>query len=187
MRRVYLLSAFLVIGGLTSSPASAQLSVKGGLTFASTSESEFVPDPSTRTGFSAGVSIGIHLGEVIELRPEALYVQKGATLAGDDLFKLEELVVPLLLQVDIPINGFMPYAFAGPQGEFELSCTIVDVDCVDTKSLRWGAVGGVGIRLARFLSIEGRYNWTLQEISDDIRSKPNAISVMAGIHFGAHR
>jgi len=187
MRRFHLLAAFLVMGGLTSTPASAQFSVKGGPTFASTGESELLPDPSMRTGFSAGVSVGFHVGEVVELRPEALYVQKGATLAGEELFKLEELVVPLLVQVDIPITGFMPYVFAGPQGEFELSCTIVDVDCVDTKSLRWGAVGGVGVRLARFLSIEGRYNWTLQELSDDIRSKPNTISVMAGLHFGAHR
>ncbi len=187
MRKLPLFGIALVLSASVSTPASAQFSVKGGLTFASATESAYLPDTKLRTGFAAGVSVGIPLGEVVELRPEALYVQKGAELAGADVFELDELVIPLLLEVDIPITGFMPYAFAGPQGELELSCKAFDVDCADTKSLRWGAVAGLGVRLARFLSIEGRYNWTLQEISDDIKSKPNTISILAGIHIGAKR
>jgi hypothetical protein len=165
--------------------AEAQFAVKGGLSFGSATESDYLPDLSSKTGFAGGLSFGLDLGKVVEIRPELLFVQKGGKLSGDDSFTLNEFNIPLLLQIDIPIKGFMPYIVAGPQAEIELKCTAFDTDCVDTSSFRWGAVGGVGIRLGKVFSVEGRYNWTLSEISDDITSKPRTILLLAGIHFGA--
>jgi len=178
---------FLLVASLMLAPAAAeaQFAVKGGLSFGSATDSDYLPDLSTKTGFAAGLSFGLPLGNVVELRPELLFVQKGGKLSDDDSFTLNEFDIPLLLQIDIPIKGFMPYIVAGPQGEIQLKCTAFDTDCVDTKSFRWGAVGGVGIRLGKVVSGEGRYNWTLSEISDDIGSKPRTILLLAGIHFGA--
>jgi len=177
----------LVAFALAPSAAEAQFALKGGLSFGSATESAYLPDLSTKTGFAGGLSFGLPLGSVVELRPELLYVQKGGKLANDDSFTLNEINIPLLLQLDIPITGLMPYVYAGPQGELELKCTAFDTDCVDTSSFRWGAVGGVGIRLAKVISIEGRYNWTLSEISSDINSKPRTILLLVGFHFGARQ
>jgi hypothetical protein len=167
--------------------AQAQFGIKAGLSFASASTSDYLPNLSVRTGWTAGLSVGLPLGSVLELRPELLYVQKGGKLPGGSTLELKELDLPGLLQINLPVTGFMPYVFAGPQAEFELSCTAFDVDCVDSRSLRWGAVGGAGVRLARVLSIEGRYNWTLSEIADDIKSKPRTLLILVGLHVGAKR
>ena len=184
MRKILPVLLFAAVA-MVPARAEAQFAVKGGLSFASASSSDYLPDLNTKTGFAAGLSFGLPLGSVVELRPEALYVQKGGKLANDDSFTLNEINIPLLVQVDIPIKGFMPYVVAGPQAEIELKCTKVDVDCVDTKSFRWGFDAGVGIRFGKLISVEGRYNWTLSEISNDIASKPRTILLLAGIHFGA--
>ena len=165
---------------VTASIAQAQLSVKAGLSFASTSESDFVPDVKTRTGFAAGLSLGLPMGQ-IQLRPELLYVQKGGKFANDQTLELNEINVPVLLQFNVPIPVIMPYAFGGPVAEYELSCTAANIDCVDTNSLRWGFTAGAGIRLGGALSVEGRYGYTLSEISDNIKSKPRTIMLLLGI------
>lgn len=164
--------------------ANAQLMLKGGLSFASASNSQYLPDVDTKTGFSAGLSFGLPLGEGLQLRPELLYVQKGGKLATNADFELNELNIPVLLQVNLLGAGIAPYLFGGPQAEYELTCTRADVDCVNTTTLRWGAVAGAGIRLGSSLSVEGRYNWTLTEIGDNIGSKPRAILLMVGFALG---
>ena len=174
----------LLLSALVAPVVPAQVAVKAGLSFASTTESEFVPDIDTRTGFVVGISLGIPLGPVVEIRPEALYVQKGGEFSNGDKLEIDELNIPVLLQVNVPASGFSPYLFAGPQAEYELSCTFADVDCVDTNSLRWGFTGGVGVRLGGMFLVEGRYGWTLTEISDDVTSKPRVIKLLAGITFG---
>lgn len=181
MRRTIPLAA-LAAALLLPAVASAQLVLKGGLSFANASESPYLPDLKTKTGFAAGVSVGLPLGGV-QLRPELLYVQKGGKLTNDD-FELNELNIPVLLQLNLPGVGLAPYLFGGPQAEYELTCKRADVDCVNTTSLRWGAVAGAGLRLGSSLSIEGRYNWTLSELGDNIASKPRAILLLAGFTLG---
>lgn len=178
-----LLAALALVPGTTQ----AQFGVKAGLSFASASTSAYLPDLSVKTGWTAGLSVGLPLGSALEFRPELLYVQKGGKLPNGSTLELKELDLPGLLQINIPVTGFMPYVLVGPQAEFELSCTAFDIDCVDSKSFRWGAVAGAGIRLARVLSFEGRYNWTLSEIADDIQSKPRTLLILVGVHFGARR
>lgn len=58
------------------------------------------------------------------------------------------------------------------------------MDCVNTTTLRWAAVAGAGILLGSSLSVEGRYNWTLMELGDDIGSKPRTILLLAGFTLG---
>jgi hypothetical protein len=180
MRRLFLMLLGL---GAAAPTVDAQIVLKGGLSFASVSESEFVPDVKTRTGFAAGISIGLPFAPLIQFRPEALYVQKGGKYASDQTLEINELNFPLLLQLTLPLPGFQPYAFAGPVAEYELDCKAADVDCVDTKSLRWGATIGGGVRFGT-LSLEGRYGYTLSEISDDFQSKPRTILLLVGLNLG---
>jgi hypothetical protein len=163
--------------------ADAQLTVKGGLSFASTTESDLVPDVDSRTGFAVGLGYGWKLGNIFEIRPEAFFVQKGGEFANVGTLELNELNIPILLQANLPIPVLAPYAYAGPQGEFELDCTVADTDCVDTESFRWGAVAGLGLRLGGTLSLEGRYNWTLDELTEDLGAKPRTILLLLGLSF----
>ena len=180
MRRIL---QVILLSCIIAPAAGAQLSVKAGLSFASTTESDFIPDVGTRTGFAAGLSLGLPIGTSLSLRPELLYVQKGGKFANDETLEINELNIPVLLQFTLPMPVLAPYLLAGPVAEYELSCTAADIDCVDTESLRWGFMAGAGVHLAS-LTVEGRYGYTLSEISDNIKSKPRTILLLVGFSLG---
>jgi hypothetical protein len=174
----------LAAAATTAQRAHAQFTIKAGASFASTTESDLVPDVSNRTGFAGGVGYGFRLGgELLSLRAELFYVQKGGDLGDEGTLEIDELNVPLLAQFNIPIDFLSPFAYAGPQAEYELDCTRADIDCVDTESFRWGAVLGVGVRFAQRLTGELRYNWTLTDVSELVDSKPRTLLLLAGIEF----
>src|SRR5512145_1079928 len=101
----------------------AQLTIKAGASFASASESELLPDISNRTGFALGVGFGFGSG-VFALHTELMYVQKGGDLGDVGTLEIDELDVPLLAQFNLAIlESLSPFLYAGPQAEFELSCT----------------------------------------------------------------
>ena len=179
-----LFAAAAAAAALIPLSADAQFSVKAGATFASTTESEFVPDVSNRTGFAAGIGYGFPLGSgAFSLHLEGLYVQKGGDLGVNGTLDIDELDFPILLQWKIPIAFLSPFLYAGPQAEFELSCTAADIDCVDTESLRWGGVLGLGARFGQRFTGELRYNGTWSEISKVSDAKPRTILLLAGLTF----
>jgi len=180
VRRFIAVLTFAVIAWPTA--GSAQLVVKGGLSFAKVTESAYLPNLDMRTGFAAGISLGLPMGG-LTVRPEVFFVQKGGKLANDASFELNELNVPLLLQFTFPVPVLSPFLLAGPQAEYELTCTKADVDCVDTNSLRWGFVVGAGAHVGG-LTVEGRYDWTLSNLADDIHSKPRTIMLLVGLPLG---
>jgi len=170
--------------------ADAQLTAKIGASFASATKSDLAPDVNTRTGLAAGLGFAFQIGNgVFALHPELLYVQKGGDLGGDGggSLKIDELDLPLLAQFNIPIEALTPFLLAGPQAEFELSCEAAGEDCVDSESVRWGAVLGLGARVGDLVTLEARYNWTFNEISDQLSSKPRTILLLAGLQFGRRR
>src|SRR5512139_637332 len=116
-----LLAALMIVSTLllAAGRADAGLTAKAGVSFASTSSSAYVPDPGNKTGFAAGLSFGLGVARLFELRPEALYVQKGGDFAPNQEFTIHELNVPLLLQCNLPVLDC--YVYAGPQGEIQLN------------------------------------------------------------------
>ena len=92
---------------LTPLAADAQFVIKAGASFASTTESDFVPDVSNKTGFALGIGYGIPLGGggAFSLQLEALYVQKGGDLGNAGSLDIDELDVPILLQWNTPIRS----------------------------------------------------------------------------------
>jgi hypothetical protein len=181
MRFLSQVALLLIVAAPT---AHAQIGVKAGLSFASTTESDFLPDVGTRTGFAAGVSLGLPLSSALSLKPEALFVQKGGKYSTNQEIEINELNVPVLLTITLPIPGVSPFVQAGPVAEFELSCKAANLDCVESESLRWGFAAGAGIQLGGALTVEARYGFTLSEISDDIRSKPRTILLLLGLQLG---
>ena len=164
--------------------ARAQFTIKAGASFASTTESDFTPDVGNKTGLALGIGFGFKFGSgAFALHPELLYVQKGGEFGNDQKLKIDELDVPLLAQFNLRFETLSPYLYAGPQAEFELSCKSADVDCVDSESVRWGGVVGLGVLIGKRITGDLRYNWTFNEISDQFSSKPRTILLLAGIQF----
>lgn len=178
-----LLAALMIVSTLflAAGQAHAGLTAKAGLSFATTTSSDYLPDPGTTTGAAAGLSFGLGVGRIVQIRPEALYVQKGGEFASNQSLTIHELDIPLLVQCKLPLLD--SFVYAGPQGEIELDVEAEGTNVVNTDSFRWGAVAGIGFEVLRVFSIEGRYNWTLDEISSDIGSKPKTILVLAGFGF----
>ncbi len=167
-------------------PAQA-FGLKAGLSFATLSNAR--PDWKTRTGFAAGIALGLGPGPV-SLQPEALYVQKGVAPNGapsNSAPKLAYLDVPVLLKLQVPTPGISPFAVAGPVVSFRLSCTAGDADCNSTfKSTDWGVALGGGLRLGgpTGLTIEGRYTWGLTDIHDvsaGVSSRTRTFLLLAGV------
>jgi len=113
-------------------------------------------DLGRRTAFRIGVFLEIPLTDVVGLRPEVLYTQKGATLDGsatqvvvgeefevefEGTFRFDYLQIPVLAVVKIPTEGsFTPRLFVGPavgfnvsaEGEAESTVTGPDTRRTDT-------------------------------------------------------
>src|SRR5262245_36846559 len=72
--------------------AQAQFTIKAGASFASTTESDLVPDVSNSTGFAAGIGYALKMGgKAFGLSVEALYVQKGGDLGDAGDLSIDEL------------------------------------------------------------------------------------------------
>lgn len=157
----------------------------------------------TRTGFAAGASLSIGLGSGLGIRPELLFVQKGAGIdvsgsagSGEGSFKQNYVEVPVLLEYRIWTPGIVvPSLFAGPALGFELSCDVEDEDgnsstCdtveLDTKATDFGVKfgAGLGFKLGTgILNFEGSYTLGLTKFIDadpEPDLKLRALSLTAG-------
>jgi hypothetical protein len=209
MTRFYstLLAAALVV--CLAVPASGQISfgVKAGANFASLGGDDVPSDWGSRTGLVVGGLMTYSFTDMLALRPEVLYSQKGAsfTESGVDVdFKADYLEVPVLLLVNVPMgaNELRPTLHVGPSFGFEVGCKIsgsdggtsVDVDCDDMGlderrklDLGLGLGGGLDIAFgAGTLMIEGRYTLGLQTLdtsSDPGDIKNRAFSITFGYRF----
>ena len=152
---------------------------------------------NSRTGFAAGGFVELGLNGMIGLRPEFLYVQKGATrnITPSTTFKIEYFEVPVLFTVDVPMEGILGVQFyAGPQVSILNKCRAdtqggaTGVPCgaagLPVKSTDWGLIFGAELAIDMFL-IDVRYDMGITEIVDDpnINLKNQAIMVLGGVLF----
>lgn len=168
MKHTFGLLVALTLGA--ASPALAQgLGVKGGLSYGDVSNRGLLPGQLTnRTGFAIGAGIGT-TGTLLSFGLEGLYAQRGVVSDnGADERKLDYIDLPAYLRVTVPTPGVAPYAYAGPQFSFELSCRAGSNPCPDTDrpKVTYAAVIGGGVRLGQpgSLSIEGRYIYGLNDL-----------------------
>ncbi|NOT06666.1 MAG: PorT family protein [Gemmatimonadales bacterium] len=190
------LMAIPTIASAQGKPAGFGLKV--GAVFANVSNSGVLPnDMGSRTGFSAGLALGIP-GGVVGFGAEALYVQHGLkSSASANSLKIDYVSIPVYLRLGIPTPGVQPYAYAGPQVSFELRCKIGSSDCPDNtfgggerKKTTYAGVIGAGLRLGgkAGLTIEGRYVYGLTDLkygtvtsSDSYKNRD--LMILAGVSF----
>ena len=179
----------LLVTLATPTPGSAQLGLKGGLSFATLSNA--APDLKTRTGFAGGIALNLGRGPVV-LQPEALFVRKSATreiLPGEESasMRVDYLELPLLVRLNLPAGGVTVFGLAGGLYDIVLSCGLVGGTCPSYVSKHdFGVALGGGLRFSgrRGLSIEGRYTWGLKQISEistGLDQRTRTFMILAGI------
>ena len=182
--------ALLTAGGI-GAPVQAQgFAIKGGVTFATLSETDASPDFDNQTGFAAGIHFGLGGGKFL-IQPEALLMQVGAGVASGPFagdLTISYLQVPVNLRFNFGSGGLTPFILGGPYAAFKLSCDLEDLDdCddLDLGSTDYGVDVGGGLKFGGGLFIEARYNLGLKEVSDDpeFDVKQRTFMVLAGFEF----
>jgi len=170
MKRALAVIGFLLMAG-TSSTAYAQgggLSIKGGLSYGNISNGGAFPGSvAQRSGFALGLSA--NTGGMIGLGIEGLYAQRGFdNSVAADARHLDYIDVPVYLRLAAPMGTFAPFAYAGPQGSYELNCGTNSGNCPDSgrpKVTYAGVIGaGVAFGMLHGLSIEGRYVYGMSDL-----------------------
>jgi hypothetical protein len=176
-------------------PLRTTFGIKGGLSFATLSESNASPNFGNQTGFAAGLHVAIPLGSVLMFQPEALLIQQGAAtpsgpLVDEGAWEFTYITIPANLRVNFSTGGVQPYLLGGPYVGFRINCQFQDVDqdCDNYKDTDWGLGAGVGLKFGRQggFFLEGRYTFGLQDINEidaGFDTKNRAFLVVAGISF----
>ena len=196
-------SGALVLVLLFAVEASAQEAswgIKGGVNFATlTAETDPGPEFGYRIGVLAGGFYTWPITSHLDLQPEGLFSQQGATLdsIGVDKItvKLDSVVVPVLVRYRLRPSGKGLVFFGGPSVGFtvrahttvEFGDQSISDDFKDqVESVDYGVVFGAGWEGDRFL-LDGRYTWGLSVLSNDPndadRAKHRVISLLAGVRF----
>lgn len=169
-------------------PAKSQFGVIAGVSLGNVtgSDTDQIGNTANRTGFLAGLMANFALGNILNIRPEAFYIQKGVKESGTDFsIKLDYIEVPVLLVGTIPMAGNVkPEIFAGPQVSFRVGCSFSgggsSVSCNDAgaelTSVNYGVVFGAAVRIAAFL-VSVQYDLGLNTV--DAETDPDDIKLTA--------
>lgn len=167
MRRLLVVIATVLLAGTPAAASAQGFGIKGGLSYGTANDNGIDPGATERSGFAIGV--GLITGGVLGFGIEGLYAQRGFTSAtGVNSRKLDYVDVPLYLRVSIPVPGISPFAYAGPQGSYELKCGTDVGNCPDSgrPKLTYAGVigGGVKLGLLAGITLEGRYVYGLSDL-----------------------
>jgi len=192
MKRTIGVLAVAATLALAPSAFAQGLGVKGGLSWNNVSNSGVLPgDLQRHTGWAIGVGLGT-TGTPFSIGIEGLYAQRGLdsdTPANQVRFAYVD--VPAYLRLAIPTSALAPYAYAGPQVSFEVSCEVGGVECGgDRETISYAAVIGAGLRLGNqgMLSVEARYIYGLSDLSwdtvtDSDSYRTRSFMILAGLGF----
>lgn len=184
--------------GLIVAPAAlaaqVEFGVKGGASFGNISNKGVLPgNLKTRTGFAAGVSLGLG-AQIVGVGAEALFAQRGLSADGTGDTKLDYLDIPVYLKVQAPTPGISPFGYIGPQVSFEVNCKNGDLDCSDNgrSTTDYAGVIGAGVKFGSAgkaaFTAEARYVYGLKDleldtVTSDESFKTRSFLLLAGIVF----
>ena len=144
--------------------------IKGGPNFANIdTKSSVGANYENRTGFHLG-AFALIRGEKIGFQPEVLFSQQGSTVTysgqPDIKSNFSYVNVPLVVKL-YTIAGINLQA--GPQFGFLTSVDVNDEDLKDElKKTDFSLALGVGWDLPFGLTLDGRYNWGLSDINENV-------------------
>ncbi len=141
------------------------LGVKAGVNFANIRD--ISGDPESRTGFVFGGFVGAKLNDKLGIQADLLYSQQGAKADLGDI-DLSYVNVPVVLKV------FLTESFnlqVGPQFGFKVDDNFGSVfsDIVTAEDFDLTGVVGAGLDLPAGFRVEGRYNFGLTKVNEEVR------------------
>jgi Outer membrane protein beta-barrel domain len=175
MKRMILV--FLAVGSAVIASAQIQFGIKAGYNLSNFKLSGNIPSelsPNSKSNFSAGALVSIHLLNSFYLQPEAMYSGQGASFNEDgQVLKLNYsyLNVPVLFKYQHASGLF---AETGPQVGFLLSANSVAPDGSsqdnkgDSQSTDFSWDFGIGYKIPIInLGADLRYNLGLTNVNKD--------------------
>lgn len=165
---------------LTTSVISQEidLGLKAGANFASITDASGL---SNRTGFLIGVFAGVKFSDKLGIQGDLLYSQQGAKLDPKDI-NLNYINIPIVLKYYL-VQGFNLQA--GPQFGFIVDDNIKVVlgNVIKAESFDLAGVLGLGYDFPFGIRIEGRHNFGLTDVFNNINGKNSVTSIAIGYSF----
>ncbi|MHC2992876.1 hypothetical protein OB13_15290 [Pontibacter sp. HJ8] len=207
MKKTLLLTCCLTL--LAATGYAQQLGIKGGATYA-TFKGEDSDHNKYRIGYTGGLFLQRHIGNMVGVQVEALYTSKGGrrevTSNGNliaDEFRLNYIDVPVLLH----LSASGVFVDLGPQVSFIAGAKHIREVTSDsgnksviTKSgytdnpytVDFGYVGTVGYRAGNGVGLEVRYTGGLKKVDDEgsyqgVDRRNSAFSLMLSYLLGHSR
>ena len=170
--------------------AGAQhVSLKGGLSYGTASNTGLAPGAKQRSGFVVGA--GLESSGPIGFGIEGLYAQRGFTSTNPgDSRRLDYIDVPLYVRLSVPSPVVTPFAYAGPQASFEIQGSAGGGDCPDSghRTITYSGLIGVGARFTVLggVTAEARYVYglsglTLNTVGASSSYKPRSLLLLFGL------
>lgn len=179
MKKVILLTMFLVLGTVATNAQGVKFGVKGGANF-SNFKGDFNSD--NITSFHVGGFVELGVTPSFSVQPEVLYSSQGAKVEGADDINFDYINVPVMARFYI-----LPDVLsidAGPQFGFLVNDNFDDVPGdFKTKNFDFAVAGGVTVNLVKGLFVSGRYVVGLTDTTEDAEVKNMTAQVSVGYKF----
>ncbi len=179
MKRL-ILAVFVSFFAITTYAQGIDFGLKAGMNFANINDAAEGLD--TRTGFHAGVFLGLKFNDKIALQPELLYSQQGAEF-DTGKFDLDYVNIPVVLKYYL-IQGLNIQL--GPQFGFVVNDNIsFEGIAADAEAEKFDLSGivGAGYDLPLGLRIDARYNFGFSEVVKNSDGKNGVFSLALGFSF----
>ncbi|HEY4099424.1 MAG TPA: porin family protein [Gemmatimonadales bacterium] len=184
--------------------AQARIGVLGGFVSsgASISDGAVSFNPSSRSGFAAGITVTATIAPDIAVGPDLMYVQKGYKVnSSGNTFSVKGsyIEVPVLVHALFGTGPVRFVVLGGPAVAFKTSCTEEDskpgagtlsLSCSEAgnnyKSTDFSVMFGGGVRFGQF-AVTARYDLGLVNVDSDAPDgtsvKNHALLILLGYHF----
>ena len=185
MKKFLLLIAFAAIANVSF----AQFGIKAGLNYSNVTSDQDFDDLEGQANFLVGALYQINLSDNFAIRPEAIYIRKGASydvLGLDADFKSDYFEIPVMAVIglgSIPLN-----IQVGPQfsyllsSQYSLGGTEIEFGDDELENVDYGVALGVGAKINNFI-LDLRYTRGLKNYDKD--SSDGGITIEASSkHFG---
>jgi hypothetical protein len=182
----------LVLPGAASA-AGAVLGARGGVSVASASlDVNQTFSSENRTGFAGTIFLDLGAA-LLNLQPEASYVQKGIEDGNTgQTLELDYFELAALLKVGLPIPVVQPHVFGGVGADFRVQDNVPADITFSSKNTDWNLIFGADVKfvLGKFILYgDGRYAMGLTDVTEasdvvtDMKNRAWIFSAGIGMPF----
>ncbi len=165
-------------GAATPAVPVPRLGVEAGFTFGNLTGPGVSDVFGSRLGIVGGVYLNLPLmGSVLGFQPEFLYEQRGGKFNGN-LYQLDYLAVPLLMDINFGMPVFNPDILVGPCFDDVVATEGVP----DANHFEVGLMLGAQVNFSG-LFVSGRYELGLTDVSGSQKIQTDTFSIMLGLSY----